>query len=100
MLEESTHRIVFYGFYFEIEQEEVQRGVYDAVLHVGDFSYDLDEDDGRVGDRFMRQIEPIAAHVPYMTTVGNLEVRLSRYRVLLLTLSSNFRFGRFFMDFT
>ena len=54
-------------------QKEVQKGLYDAILHVGDFGYDLDEDDGRVGDLFMRQIEPIAAYVPYMTTVGNHE---------------------------
>ena len=29
--------------------------------------------DGQVGDEFMRQIETIAAYVPYMTTVGNHE---------------------------
>lgn len=54
-------------------QEEIQRGVYDAVLHVGDFAYDMDTDDARVGDEFMRQIEPVAAYVPYMTCVGNHE---------------------------
>ena len=27
----------------------------------------------RVGDEYMRQIEPIAAYVPYMTAVGNHE---------------------------
>ena len=31
------------------------------------------QDNGRVGDEFMRQIEPIAAYVPYMTAVGNHE---------------------------
>ena len=54
-------------------QREAQEGLYDAVLHVGDFAYDMDANDGKVGDRFMRQIEPIAAYIPYMTTVGNHE---------------------------
>ncbi|KFM71094.1 Iron/zinc purple acid phosphatase-like protein, partial [Stegodyphus mimosarum] len=54
-------------------QEDVQKGMYDAVLHVGDFAYDLDSDDAKVGDEFMRQIETIAAYVPYMTCVGNHE---------------------------
>ena len=31
------------------------------------------QDDGRVGDVFMRQVEPIAAYVPYMTSPGNHE---------------------------
>ncbi|EPB68044.1 hypothetical protein ANCCEY_12869 [Ancylostoma ceylanicum] len=33
----------------------------------------MDTDNGRVGDEFMRQLEPIAAYVPYMTAVGNHE---------------------------
>lgn len=28
---------------------------------------------GRIGDEFMRQIQPIAAYVPYMTSPGNHE---------------------------
>ncbi|XP_019768604.2 acid phosphatase type 7 [Dendroctonus ponderosae] len=54
-------------------QEETQRGLYDAVLHIGDFAYDMDSDNGYVGDEFMRQIEPIAAYLPYMTCPGNHE---------------------------
>ncbi|EEC20453.1 purple acid phosphatase, putative, partial [Ixodes scapularis] len=54
-------------------QEEAQKGTIDAVLHVGDFAYDMDSDNARVGDEFMRQIEPVAAYVPYMTCVGNHE---------------------------
>ena len=44
------------------------------VIHVGDFAYDMAQDNGRVGDEFMRQIEPIAAYVPYMTCPGNHEM--------------------------
>ncbi|XP_042902962.1 acid phosphatase type 7 [Parasteatoda tepidariorum] len=54
-------------------QEEVQRGLYDAVLHVGDIAYNLDSNNARVGDEFMRQIEPIAARIPYQVCVGNHE---------------------------
>lgn len=54
-------------------QEDTQRGVYDAIIHVGDFAYDMDTDNGRVGDEFMRQIQPIAAYTPYMVCVGNHE---------------------------
>lgn len=54
-------------------QEETQRGLYDFIIHVGDFAYDLNSDDGKVGDEFMRQIESVASIVPYMTCPGNHE---------------------------
>ncbi|XP_019627335.1 PREDICTED: acid phosphatase type 7-like [Branchiostoma belcheri] len=53
--------------------KEVQRGMYDAILHVGDFAYDMNDKDGEVGDAFMSLIQPIAAYLPYMTCVGNHE---------------------------
>ncbi len=31
------------------------------------------QDNARVGDAFMRQVEAVAAYVPYMTCVGNHE---------------------------
>ncbi|XP_044731584.1 acid phosphatase type 7 isoform X1 [Chrysoperla carnea] len=63
-------------------QEETQRGLYDAILHVGDFAYDMDWEEGEVGDQFMNQIESIAAYVPYMTCPGNHEQKynFSHYR--------------------
>ncbi|CAH1174174.1 unnamed protein product [Phaedon cochleariae] len=63
-------------------QEETQRGMYDAILHVGDFAYDMDSNNAEVGDAFMRQIESIAAYVPYMTCPGNHEesYNFSNYR--------------------
>nr|XP_006817248.1 PREDICTED: iron/zinc purple acid phosphatase-like protein-like [Saccoglossus kowalevskii] len=54
-------------------QQETQKGHFDAILHVGDFAYDFDSNDGETGDEFMRQIEPIAAYIPYMACVGNHE---------------------------
>ncbi|XP_062996198.1 acid phosphatase type 7 [Elgaria multicarinata webbii] len=63
-------------------QRETEMGLYDVVLHVGDFAYDLDTSDALVGDAFMRKIEPMAASVPYMTCPGNHEEKynFSNYR--------------------
>ncbi|XP_031557854.1 acid phosphatase type 7-like isoform X2 [Actinia tenebrosa] len=63
-------------------QTEVQNGDYDAVLHVGDFAYDMSHDESRVADAFMNQIETIAAYVPYMVCPGNHEFQcnFSNYR--------------------
>lgn len=55
-------------------QEETQLGMYDAIIHVGDFAYDMNTNNAIVGDEFMRQIETIAAYVPYMVVPGNHEV--------------------------
>ncbi|XP_058052308.1 acid phosphatase type 7 isoform X4 [Ahaetulla prasina] len=63
-------------------QRETQQGWYDAVLHIGDFAYDLDSDNALIGDAFMRKIEAVAAFVPYMTCPGNHEEKynFSNYR--------------------
>jgi hypothetical protein len=54
-------------------KEMAQDGKFDAVLHVGDFAYDMHDENGAVGDKFMNKIQSIAAYVPYMTSVGNHE---------------------------
>lgn len=63
-------------------QEELTREDFDAILHVGDFAYDMASDNARVGDNFMRQIVPIASQRPYMTCPGNHEYayNFSNYR--------------------
>eukprot|EP00118_Oscarella_pearsei_P008592 m.45250 g.45250 ORF g.45250 m.45250 type:complete len:419 (+) comp33576_c0_seq3:37-1293(+) len=45
-----------------------------AILHVGDFAYDLHSDGGVNGDEFMNRIQDLAAVMPYMTAVGNHEI--------------------------
>ena len=59
---------------------------YDAVLAVGDFAYDLRDDDGHRGDEYMSMIQPLAATMPFMTCPGNHEVHynFSHYRCCLL----------------
>lgn len=54
--------------------QDVDDSLYDLIIHNGDFAYDLNTHHGRYGDEFMRKIEPIAARVPYQTSVGNHEV--------------------------
>uniref|UniRef100_A0A674PRI5 Purple acid phosphatase n=1 Tax=Takifugu rubripes TaxID=31033 RepID=A0A674PRI5_TAKRU len=63
-------------------QKETQLGMYDVILHIGDFAYDMHEDNARIGDEFMRQIQSVAAYVPYMTCPGNHEAtyNFSNYR--------------------
>ena len=36
-------------------------------------AYDMDSDNARVGDQYMRAIEPIASYIPYMVCPGNHE---------------------------
>lgn len=45
----------------------------DMMLHVGDFAYNFDGNGGATGDQFMRNIEQVAAYVPYMVSHGNHE---------------------------
>ncbi|XP_067636853.1 acid phosphatase type 7 isoform X3 [Eurosta solidaginis] len=63
-------------------QQDTQKGMYDAIIHVGDFAYDMNTQNARVGDEFMRQVESIAAYVPYMVVPGNHEEKynFSNYR--------------------
>ncbi|XP_069500332.1 acid phosphatase type 7 isoform X3 [Ambystoma mexicanum] len=63
-------------------RQETQAGLYDILLHVGDFAYDLDWYNALIGDLFMIQMESVAAYVPYMTCPGNHEEKynFSNYR--------------------
>ncbi|XP_045176681.2 acid phosphatase type 7-like isoform X2 [Mercenaria mercenaria] len=59
----------------------------DAILHVGDFAYDLDSDGGQIGDIFMNEIQSFAAEIPYMTAPGNHEIpqNFEPYRIRFST---------------
>eukprot|EP01121_Diplochlamys_sp_Union-15-3_P007165 TRINITY_DN17_c0_g1_i1.p1 TRINITY_DN17_c0_g1~~TRINITY_DN17_c0_g1_i1.p1 ORF type:complete len:412 (+),score=65.24 TRINITY_DN17_c0_g1_i1:155-1390(+) len=52
---------------------EAKNGDFDAVIHLGDFAYDLDSKDGATGDEFFANIEAIASTKPYMPSPGNHE---------------------------
>jgi acid phosphatase type 7 len=63
-------------------QVAAENGDFDMILHVGDMAYDMNTNDALYGDEFMRQIEPVASIVPYMTCPGNHEnaYNFSNYR--------------------
>ena len=47
--------------------------LFDAVLHIGDMSYDLHDYNGRTGDIWNNEKQPISANFPYMVIPGNHE---------------------------
>lgn len=52
---------------------ELELSKISASIALGDFAYDLHDDNGDVGDSFMNLIEPFAARVPFQTLPGNHE---------------------------
>lgn len=66
-----------FGLYNEVSLDtiisEAQTNAFDAVLHLGDYAYDLHDHHGHKGDQFEDSIEPITSRVPYMTVTGNHE---------------------------
>lgn len=48
-------------------------GAIDAVLHIGDAAYNLESTNGKTGDAWMVQVEPLAARKAYMFCAGNHE---------------------------
>ncbi|XP_075545962.1 acid phosphatase type 7-like [Dermacentor variabilis] len=82
-------------------QQDTHTKKIDAVLHLGDFAYDMHSRDATVGDEFMRQIEPIAAYVPYMTAVGNHEnaYNFSNYANRFSMMDKSGNFNNFFYSF-
>uniref|UniRef100_A0AC35TVH7 Purple acid phosphatase n=1 Tax=Rhabditophanes sp. KR3021 TaxID=114890 RepID=A0AC35TVH7_9BILA len=52
---------------------DVKNGRCQMLIHLGDISYQLQKNDGKVGDEFMREMEPAVAFVPFMVIPGNHE---------------------------
>uniref|UniRef100_A0A914Z7I0 Purple acid phosphatase n=1 Tax=Panagrolaimus superbus TaxID=310955 RepID=A0A914Z7I0_9BILA len=56
--------------------EAAQKNWFDMIIHVGDIAYDLhktDDDGHNIGDKYMRELEPIFSRYPYMVIAGNHE---------------------------
>ena len=52
---------------------EVAAGTVQAVLHIGDFAYNMDELQGLTGDLFLQDLQNITSAVPLMGCAGNHE---------------------------
>ena len=63
-------------------QRLIDRDGLDLLVHVGDISYNLATNNGRVGDAFMVREQSVAGRVPYQVAVGNHEgaYNFSHYR--------------------
>ncbi len=46
---------------------------FDQLWHVGDFAYDFNSGEGKNGDAYMRDMEPLYAQIPTQTLPGNHE---------------------------
>lgn len=81
-VKDSITRLIVYGDFGIGDQivatmtrliEETNTYEYDAIIHNGDFAYNLDTNQGKFGDTFLRSVEPIASKLPYMVSQGNHE---------------------------
>jgi len=63
---------------------DVAEITFDALLHCGDFAYDLNSEDGKRGEQFLNDIEPMVSSLPYLTAPGNHEIHanMSYYKAL------------------
>ncbi|PIO70741.1 hypothetical protein TELCIR_07396 [Teladorsagia circumcincta] len=76
----KSYRVCIFGdlgYYHGNSTDSIIRnglsGMFDFIVHVGDISYDLHADDGKTGDKFMNQLEPLLSRIPYMVVAGNHE---------------------------
>ena len=54
-------------------QRLVDRDALDLLIHVGDISYNLERDNGNVGDAFMAREQSVVGRLPYAVAPGNHE---------------------------
>eukprot|EP01060_Flectonema_neradi_P034439 TRINITY_DN6043_c4_g2_i1.p1 TRINITY_DN6043_c4_g2~~TRINITY_DN6043_c4_g2_i1.p1 ORF type:complete len:611 (+),score=70.76 TRINITY_DN6043_c4_g2_i1:61-1833(+) len=79
VLEEGVvPRICFigdFGLYQGLVAPELTRLVnndeIDLIIHVGDIAYNLPDENGSVGDRWLVGVSPSASQVPYLVSPGN-----------------------------
>lgn len=56
-----------------IIEAQTAAGSYDFIIHLGDIAYNLDSDEGTVGNQYMDEIESFAAENSYLVVPGNHE---------------------------
>ena len=53
--------------------KDKQEGKIDALMMLGDHSYNLAEGDERRGDGYMEAFEPVVSELPWLPVIGNHE---------------------------
>jgi len=78
-----------FGYYnaesLERLTSEAYDGKFDTLLHAGDFAYNFQDDAGRVGDGYMRQLAPVISSMPYSELSGAFVTLGYLHRQLLTT---------------
>ena len=54
---------------------EIRSSEYDLLMHIGDFAYDIDDENGKRGDEFFQAMSSTTRRIPYIITPGNHERR-------------------------
>mmetsp|Transcript_13081 Transcript_13081/g.29024 ORF Transcript_13081/g.29024 Transcript_13081/m.29024 type:complete len:569 (-) Transcript_13081:14-1720(-) len=52
---------------------DIENGMIDAVVHLGDHAYNIAEEDGRRGDGYMNAYQQLLTQVPWIPVIGNHE---------------------------
>jgi hypothetical protein len=61
----------------ELLSEQAVMRNFDAIVHLGGFAYELDDNWGETGDIYLRMLEPLISNYPYMTLPGSHENHLN-----------------------
>ena len=76
----STPRFTVYGDFglqnpraFPDLLRDVSAHATDVIVHTGDFAYDMYADNATFGNAWLNFVEPVYAHVPVLTCIGNHE---------------------------
>ena len=57
----------------DLLRDDLEVTDYQALIHLGDIGYDLDDNDGYLGNEFGELVQEFAAYTPYMLIPGNHE---------------------------
>lgn len=53
--------------------DDMQSGLIDAIVHLGDHAYNIAQADGRRGDCYMNGYQPLLSSMPWIPVIGNHE---------------------------
>jgi hypothetical protein len=64
-------------------KDDYESGAIDAILHMGDHAYDIQDNNDRTGDGYMNYFQPVLQQCPWLPIAGNHESReLKRFEAM------------------